>query len=361
MYKISIFILLILNSTFLFANNIKLEKARQKYNSYNSVSYLVAAHYPNPETDEMTIFSTFYILNNFKNKNFEYYSKKNNSEEFYKNGDYSYVNNDEKSIYKYEEKKNQINNFHNSTLVQYGPTFLLNNKWKCEDEVLVNKKKQSRYSFIEDVHEYEGKTIKVIFEIYISSNFTISKLERKSYVDNKIGQIVSFEYTNYNFSKKEIKFKSTLPQNYALKYYERTEINPLQKGATAPSFQLKDISGKEFSSIDFFGHRTLLLFSSTSCGASKEVSDYISGENFILPNDLKLIDAYASDKKENVLKYLKNKSKDFTIFSDVKEIQTKYQIAGYPVLYLINGNGVIEETYDGYVQIIQFLKSLNQK
>ena len=357
MNKILIFFLLILNSPFLFGNDIRLEKTRQKYDSYNNISYTATAYYPNPETEETTSFSIFYIVNNFKNRNFEFYSKTAKLEEFYKDEDYLNVNNDEKTIYKYEEKQNQINAIQNSRLVQYGPTFLLKHNWKYEDEAMINGKKHSHYSFIEDIRQYEEKTIKVEFHIYISQNYTISKFERKSFVDNKLGQTVTFEFTAYNFSKKEINFKSTLSKNYALKYFERSEINPLEKGTKAPNFEAEDIHKNKISEQNFIGSKTLLLFSSTNCGASKEVFDYMNNENFKLSNNSKLVNVYASDSKEKVEKYFKNKAINFPIITNQKEIENKYNIAGYPVLYLIDKNGIISGTFDGCEQIIQFLKA----
>ncbi len=361
MNKVLITFLIILNSSFLFGNNVKLEKARQKYDSYKSIAYKTIAQYPNPETEEVTSFDVFYIVNNYKTKSFEFYSKTDNSEEFYEKGDYSNVNNAEKSIFKYEKKKNQASAIQNSRLVQYGPTFLLKYNWKYEDEIEVNKEVQSHYSFLAETNQYEGKTIKAEFHIYITQNYTISKFERKSYVDNVLGQTITFQFSNYNFSKKEIKLKSTLPKNYALKYYERSEIKPLEKGIKAPAFNVKDITNIEFSSQNFVGHKTLFLFSSTSCGASKIVFDYLNSEDFKIPNNLKFANAYASDKKESVEKYFKNKTSNFPIIVAHKEIETKYQISGYPVLYLINEKAEIAEIYDGYVDIIKFLKSTTQK
>ena len=361
MNKISITFLLILNSFFLFANNIKLKKARQKYNSYKSISYTTKAFYPNPDTEETTSFNSFYIVNNYKIKKFEFYSKTGNSEEFYKNGIYAYVKNDEKSIYKYEEKENQINTIKNSKLVLYGPAFLIIHNWKYVDEVVHNKTKQSHYSFIEGTSIYEGKTLKTVFHIYIAKDYTITKFERKSYVDNKLGQTVTYQFYNYNFSKKEIKFKTTIPKDYSLKFFERDEIISLKKGTPAPTFKIADINNKEFSSQSFVGKRTLFLFSFTSCGACKEVFNYLISEDFKLPKELMLVNAYAIDKKENVEKYFKNKAKDFTIITNQKEIETKYQVSGYPFLYLIDENGMIEGSFEGNAQIIEFLKSIIQK
>lgn len=357
MNKYFICIFLFLSSIFLYAKDDKLQRTKQKLNNFNSISYKSTAFYPNPETDKINSFKTFYIVNNYKNKNFDFYSKSDNSEEIFQNDDYTEINTEDKTIYKYEEKQNQNEMIQNSRLVQYGPTFLINHNWKYENDVVTNGTKQAHYSFIESVNQYEEKTIKIEFHIYISPNYTISKFERKSFVDNKLGQIVTFEFSEYKFSKKAIKFRTLLAENYALKYFERNEISPLQKGIKAPNFDAQDLNSNRLSEQNFIGNQTLLLFSSTDCGASKVVFDFLNNQHFKLPNKLNLINIYASDTKENVAKYFNNNLEKFQIIVNQKELENKYQISGYPIMYLIDKNGIIIETFDGYEQIIQFLKS----
>lgn len=359
MNKILIALLLLLNSALLFGNDNELEKAKKKYNKYNSISYTVIAHYPNPETDQIKIFSQFFIVNNFKNESFEFYSKLENSEEYYKDGVYTYVDNAGISLYKYENEQNQINTIQNSRLVQYGPTFLLKNKWKFENNVVIEGKRLSHYSLVESLRKFNEKTIKVEFHIYISKNHTITMFERKSYVDNEIGQTVTLEFTDYKFSKKDIVFKHIIPDNYALKYFERSELKPLDKGTKAPNFIAEDLNKKPISSEIFFDNNILLLFSSTNCGASKEVFDFMNSKDFKLPKDYKFINAYTSDKQENVRKYFNNSTLRFPIIADKKKIETLYQISGYPVMYYIDKNAVILEVFDGYDQIIKYLKELH--
>ena len=361
MKKSIISFLLILHTALLFGNDIELEKAREKYKSHYAISYTATAHYPNPETEEVSTASTFYILNNYNNKNIEFYSLKANVEEIYKNGDYVEVNNEEKAIYKFEKKQGQINSIQNSRLVQYGPTYLFKYKWKYENEVLLEKETLTHYSFLEDTHTYEGKIVKAEFHIYISSENIITKFERKSYVDDKLGQTVTFEFSNYTFSKGRINFKSTPPQNYALKYYERSEIQPLKKGTKAPMFKSVDINQVQFSSKNFIGNKTLLLFSATDCGKCKEVFNFMNNDKFELLPAYKFINAYASNKEEIIRKYFKNNKITFPIIANQKELESKYQISGYPMMYLIDEKGKIAEIYDGSTQIIEFLKSTLKK
>lgn len=360
MNKFLIFCLLILSSIFLSAKN-DFEKTKEQFKINKSVSYVLTAFYPNPDTDEVTTSKTFYILNNYNTEKFHFYTKINSSEEIFENGIYTEVNHNEKTLSQFEQVENQEKMLKNSRLFQYGPTFLLNHNWKYENELLINGVKHSRYSFVQSINQYEGKTIKIEFNIYISPQFLISKLERKSYVDNKIGQTVTFDYSDYKFSKKDIKFKTSAKENYALKYFERNEINLLEISTKAPSFVARDIENNEISDKNFINKNTLLLFSGTSCGASKEVSNYINNENFKLADNLNLINFYANDSKEIVKKFFKNKKSNFPIIADHKEIEKKYQVSGYPILYSIDDKGIITQSLFDMEKIIDYLKSLKSE
>ncbi len=356
MNKIIFTFFLIFSSTYLSASNFSLEKARKKINSHNSLSFNTTAYYPIPETDEINKFTTFYIVNNYKSKNFDFFSKTGNDEEIFKNGEYKRIKNNEKTEYQFEEIKNQTEQIQNSHLVQYGPIFLLNLNWNFVDEVLINKEKFSHFSYIESTRKYQEKTIKVEYNIYISQKNLVSKFERKSFVDDKLGQTVTYEFSDYRFSKNEIDFNYSLPKNYALKYFEKIDINPLEKGAKAPDFVAIDFENREFSEKNFVGNKTLLLFSSTGCGASKDVSDFMYSSDFKLSNKLNLINFFTTDSKEIVQKYFKNKANKFPIIADRKDIENSYKISVFPVLYVINYDGIIEQTYIGE-EITDFFKA----
>jgi hypothetical protein len=220
MNRTLILLLLTLHTLALFGQNSRLEQARKKYDRYSSLSYNVTAFYPNPETEVISTFSTFYILNHFKKSDFEFFTKTDQFEEVLRQRRYSEIDHNAKAIFQYEDRKNQDAAIKDSRLVQYGPTFLLKHHWKFEDEVLSDGIALAHYSFVEKVQQYEGKTIKIEFHIYISPDFTISKFERKSYVDDKHGQTITYLYSNYKFSKKTISFPASASANYALKYFE---------------------------------------------------------------------------------------------------------------------------------------------
>ncbi|OBW39525.1 Thiol-disulfide oxidoreductase ResA [Chryseobacterium sp. MOF25P] len=339
-----------------------LERAKRKYFQANVISYKTTAYYPNPETDATSVLNIFHTIYKPQNKDFEFYSKNETAEEFYKNNFYYEVDHREKTIYEYENKDNQNSAISSSRLRQFGPTTLLKMKWSYIDDTQIDGKIHSHYSNIESIHHYEGKEIKVEYHIYISGNFTISKLERKSFVDGKLGQTVTYLFSNYIFYDKTTNFKVILPKDYALKYYERQDsLKPLTKNTEVLSFKAVDITGKHISFSSKKEKQTLLLFSSTNCGYSKIISDHILSPGFRLNSQTELINIFGSDPKINATKYFVNKEVKFPVISDRKDLEKQFGINGYPILYLIDENGIIKETLDGSSQILPFLKSLTGK
>lgn len=362
MKKIISILLLLLSITQISAQVPDLERAKRKYFQANVISYKTTAFYPNPETGAISTFNVLYTVYKPQSKDFEFSSKNETSEEFYKNGFYFEVKHSEKTVYEYESKDNQNEAISLSRLRQFGPTTLLKKKWSYIDDTQIDGKIHSHYSNVESIYHYEGKEIKVEFHIYISGNFTISKFERKSFVDGNLGQTVTYLFSNYIFLDKTTNFKVILPKDYALKYYERQDsLWPLIKNTEVPNFKAVDINGKTVSFDSKKEKQTLLLFSSTNCGYSKIISDFILSSDFKLNPQIELINIFGSDSKANVTKYFVNKEVSFTVIPDRKDLEQQFGINGYPILYLINENGLITETLDGSSQILPFLKSLTGK
>lgn len=359
-YFLSIFLFLF--TVLVYAQVPDLEKAKRKYFQANVISYKTVAYYPNPETDAVSVINAVYTIYKPQNKDFEFYSKSDSSEEFYKNGFYHDVNHAEKTIYEYEKKENQNSAILLSRLRQYGPTTLLKKKWNFIDETVIDGKNHMHYSNIESIRYFEGKEIKVEFHIYISENLTLNKFERKSLVDGKHGQTVTYLFSNYIFLDKTTNLKVLLPKNYALRYFERQDsLHPLSKNTKAPSFEVFDLSNKSVSFKHKKEKQTLLLFSSTNCGYSHMISEYLLGSDFNLKPTIELINIFGSDSKPNVKRYFINKDVKFPVIADQIKLEKQFGINGYPVLFLINVDGFITEMMAGSVEILPFLKSLNSK
>lgn len=200
-----------------------LEKAKRKYFQANVISYKETVSYSNPKTHAMSVTNVLYTIYKPQSKDFEFYSKNESSEEFYKNGLYYNVNHTEKTIYEYENKSDQNAAISSSRLRQFGPTTLLKKKWTFIDETQIDGKINTHYSNVESINYYEGKEIRVELHIYISENFNLTKFERKSFVDGNPRETITYLFSNYIFYDKTTNLKVLLPKNYALKYFERQD------------------------------------------------------------------------------------------------------------------------------------------
>jgi hypothetical protein len=340
-----------------YGSNDQLQKTREKYNKANSITYKETAFYPNPDTDEVSSWTTFYLIYYPEKSDFEFSSKSGNTEQFYKNEIFTEVRNDEKSYYRYEEKTNQKEALESSRLKQYGPVSLLSYDWKYVDDTTIGVQKLSHYSVIQDEREYDGKKIKVEFNIYISKDNIISQFERKSYVDNKLGQTITYKFDDYVFDDSKMEVDVAIPEKYALKYFERIEtLKPLTINTKAPIFEGIDLCNNKISFKTFPKNKTLLLFSSTNCGASKSVTEFMNQSNLTFDKNIKLITFLESNSIETAKKYNQKYKTNYPVIANRKDIEIEYGIAGYPVMYLIDEKGIIEQTFDGSEEILSYLK-----
>ena len=223
MKKIISIILLLLSITQLCAQVPDLEKAKRKYFQANVISYKETASYSNPKTKAMSVTNVLYTIYKPQSKDFEFYSKNETSEEFYKNGLYYHVNHAEKTIYEYENKDNQNAAISSSRLRQFAPTTLFKKKWTFIDETQIDGKIHTHYSNVESINDDKGKQIRIELHIYISGNFNLTKFERKSFVSGKPRESITYLFSNYIFYDKTTNLKVLLPKNYALKYFERQD------------------------------------------------------------------------------------------------------------------------------------------
>ena len=357
--KYLINLLLLLNALVLFGQNTSLQKVRNQYKNFNTISYTSTAYYPNPDTDDLSIFKVDYTLYNILNNRYDFYSKSEDNEEIFHNNIYTRIDHSQKALYQYENLENQVEEMQSSRLSLYGPISLLQHDWKYVNDIKMDGKTHSHFSFIESLSKFENKTIKVEYHIYISKDHTINQFERKSYVDNVLGQTITYKFSNYKFSNAQQEPEFILPKNYTLKYFERIEyLQPLKENTEAPLFEATDIQGNSII-LNQLKTPKLILFSSTNCGYSKMIHDYISSESFDLSNDLRLINIYGSDSKAQLKNYTKSNRKNYTTITGRKDIEKEYGISGYPTLYLIDPSGIILKTVDGADQILPYLQSIN--
>lgn len=356
MFNRIIFACLLLQSLFVFAKN-DLEKTRQYFNTFQSVQYSATAFYPNPNTEQVTVFHTFNIINKYQKKNFEFYVKSDAFEEIYANGIYKKLDVEKKTVLQYENLANQKNTLENSRIILYNPAFLLKHQWEYVEKINVDGVLHSHYRWIAAKDVFEGKEILTEYHIYISPQYLISKFERKNFLDRNLNQTITYLFSGYRFLKNAARLPLFSAKEYSLQYIERIDISPLKPNIKTPEFSTKDITGKSFSQQDFLDKKTLLLFSNTNCGISEMISNIIYSKKFALPQNMQLINIFGTDSVEDVKLFFRNKTMKFSVIAQDQSMETKYQISGYPVLYLINEEGMITQTFEGFEAITDYFST----
>ncbi|MCW3466960.1 TlpA family protein disulfide reductase [Chitinophaga nivalis] len=344
------------------SDNPGLEKTKQKYRNAKLISYTQTAYYPLPDVDLVDSNTVSYTIFNPANYDFEYFARRGSIDEAYQKKIFTEVRHNEKTYYRYEDTVNQSGYLKSSLLKKYGPVSLLTHEWTYVNDTLMAGVSYADYSRIESSWEYEGKKIVVKHHIYISPDYSIARFERKNYVEGKLTQIVIYKFYNYVFEAKASKTAFTTPEKYSLKYFERIKkLKPLEPGVKVPPFKGIDIRNSEIELSKFIGKKTLLLFSATNCGYSQLVTDHINQSDFILEGNIRLINFFGSDLKERVTKYLKRYKVNYPVITDRKDIETEYGISGYPILYMLDENGILSKSLSGSSDIIGFLDSQRKK
>ncbi len=339
-----------------------LEKTKQKYRNAKFVSYTQTAYYPLPDVDIIDSNTVSYTIFNPANPDFEYFAKRGAIDEVYKNKVFTEVRHNEKAYYRYEDTVNQSGYLKSSLLKKYGPVSLLNHEWTYVNDTLMAGLLYADFSRIESNWVYEGKKIVVKHHIYIAPDYSIARFERKNYVENKLTQTVTYKFYNYVFKAKKTSLEFTTPVKYSLNYFERVKkLKPLEQGVKSPLFEGTDIRNIEISLSKYIGQKTLLLFSATNCGYSQMVTEHINQPDFILKDNILLINFFGSEPKERVIKYLERYKVKYPVIADRKDIETTYGIPGYPILYLVDENGILERSLGSSSDIIEFLNTLRKK
>jgi peroxiredoxin len=156
-------------------------------------------------------------------------------------------------------------------------------------------------------------------------------------------------------------FEYDMPEDYEIKYYENTvkerKEKPrkprkelLEEGTVAPDFTLGDGEGASVTLSQLRGDIVVLDFWGTWCGWCKVA----------MPKINKIYKKY-KDEGVHVLGisckepdgadpvgYVKSKRMSYQVLIDGDEVAEKYNVSGYPTLYIIGPDGKVVFSMAGY-------------
>lgn len=337
----------------------RLERARQHYSSAHSISYQQTAYYPIPDVDIVDSAEMSVLILTPGQSEYQFRVTRGEVDEVYQDGVFSEVRHTEKAYYRYENPENQKNYLSTSNLSKYGPVALLKHQWDYVNDTLLQGQSHAHFMRVEKAWEYEGKQIVVEHHIFLSPSDLLIRFERRNHVDGVLTQTVTYRYGDYRFDEDVLSANASAPERYSLKYFERADkLKALEKGAKAPDFEAIDTRTNAVSFGKAPRKQTLLLFGSITCGYSQLVIDHISQTGFRLKEEVDMFTFLGSDSQDRAIKYLDRFPLAGSVIADRRDIETAYGIAGYPILYLVDQNGIVVESLAGSEGIVEFIDEL---
>jgi peroxiredoxin len=134
-----------------------------------------------------------------------------------------------------------------------------------------------------------------------------------------------------------------------------------RKGALAPDFDLKSLSGEKVSLRDFGGKIVLLNFWATWCAPCRIEMPAIQSRFEQHRSELEVLAINFDEPSDQVQAFVQELGLTFTVLLDPGgEVQRLYQIRGYPTTYIVDESGVVAIQHIGIMTEQQLDEYLSQ-
>lgn len=166
-------------------------------------------------------------------------------------------------------------------------------------------------------------------------------------IDNVAVMINESTYTNYRINSKEvIDIKAlTIPVDFS----PEKKIAMLTAGSRAPNWELRNLQGTIVSDAKLRGKVILMDFSFNACAACmlsiptlKKLHEKYRG------SDVNILTVNTSDTKQSVIAFIKKNNISYPVLINGSKVAKNFKISAYPSFYLIDKNGFIAATFEGY-------------
>jgi len=165
--------------------------------------------------------------------------------------------------------------------------------------------------------------------------------------DNIALMINESSYTNYNLNAKH--FKSIKDLSIPADFHPEKKVAMITAGNSSPNWELQDLQGNILSNAQLKGKVTLIDFSFNACAACmlsiptlKRLHERYKGSN------VSIMTINTSDPKLSIIAFTKKNDINYPVLLKGSKVAKSFQISAYPSFYLIDKNGTIAATFEGY-------------
>ncbi|MCQ6957055.1 TlpA family protein disulfide reductase [Mucilaginibacter aquariorum] len=165
--------------------------------------------------------------------------------------------------------------------------------------------------------------------------------------DNIALMINESSYTNYNLNARH--FENIMGLSIPADFQPEKKVSMITVGNRAPNWELPDLQGNIVSNSQLKGKVTLIDFSFNACAACmlsiptlNKLHEKYRGSN------VSIVTINTSDPKPSVIAFAKKNKINYSILLNGSKVAKSFQISAYPSFYLIDKNGMVAATFEGY-------------
>lgn len=339
-----------------------LQKSINKINSLKSVSYAVETIQKNPFSNGDTSFiKTQEILAFDKNGLIKAMDKKisinkgqTELREIYLNDTLSNVN-PKDSLYSIDKKPKKIGNGLRSfvDLIEYNltknPSKIAQHKDTTINHITCYNFFIKSYDTIENNnHNYTHVDVfvnKATLMPICTKEVAVGSFSKEGHALGRLNAYNEVHFSDYRFNEKI---------NPTVFHFDKTGFElyndkMLADGTITPEIKVKDLDNHEVAASSFKNKILLVEFGSTVCGANPLANPMLNRLNKKYgAKDVAIVSIYSEETPDQVKKYIESNNLQFPIYLGNKKIKRDFKTVGTPGFYLVNKDGKIIKSSDGY-------------
>jgi thiol-disulfide isomerase/thioredoxin len=228
-------------------------------------------------------------------------------------------------------------------------------KIKLLKDTVINSLAYDHYLFIQLDSAKKGEHVYSIIDVVINKithlPFSITWKLKDFFDDGALGGWTEEHfYSNYEFNRKNFPDLSlaVVPANFKLP--QRREIPvPLAIGTVAPKINLYDKADNNFELDKLKGKIVLLNFTTNGCPHCINATQMLTRMHQKYAN-VAIVSIYqlGVNSKESITKFDQKFNVAYPSYLTEKTAEAIYHLSGYPNFYLLDKQGIIVKSYDGF-------------